>query len=190
MRFLRFDVNSERWQSLILDKFCLASSLWKPFIENSQKAYVPSPYITIDEILLPCKARCRFIQYMPNKPDKFGIKFWMAVDAETKYLYNSFPYLRKDESRYTFVSLPTYVVTKLMQPIFKFGCNVTCDNFFTSLVVGQNKNVVLLAQSDRIVENYHKLHNESSNSTKLFCLYLLKQLLLLGLHISVKNKNW
>ena len=117
------------------DKFCLASSLWNPFIENSQKAYVPSPYITIDEQLLPCKARCRFIQYMPNKPDKFGIKFWMAVDAETKYLYNSFPYLGKDESRDTSVSLPTYVVMNLMQPIFKSGYNVTCDNFFTSLDV-------------------------------------------------------
>ena len=72
---------------------------------------------------------------MPNKPDKFGIKFWMAVHAETKYLYNSFLSLGKDESRDTSVSLPAYVVTKLMQPIFKRGYNVTCDNFFTSLDV-------------------------------------------------------
>ena len=135
MRFLCFDVNSGRRQRVILDKFCLASLLWKPFIESSQKAYVSSPYITIDKQLLPCKARCRFIQNMPNKLNKIGIKFWMAVDAETKYLYKSFPYLGKDESRNTFVSLSTYVVTKLMQPIFKCGYNVTCDNFFTSLDV-------------------------------------------------------
>ena len=75
MRFLCFQMKSERRQRLILDKFRLASSLWKSFIENSQKAYVPSPYITIDEQLLTCEAKCRFIQYMPNKPDKFGIKF-------------------------------------------------------------------------------------------------------------------
>ena len=72
---------------------------------------------------------------MPNKPDKFGIKFRMAVDVETKYLFNSFPYLGEDESRNTSVNLPSYVVTKLMQPIFKRGYNVTCDNFFTSLDV-------------------------------------------------------
>ena len=72
---------------------------------------------------------------MPNKPDKFGIKFWMAVDTETKYLYNSFPYLGKDEIRDTSVSLPAYIVTKLMQPIFKRGYNATCGNFFTSLDV-------------------------------------------------------
>ena len=70
---------------------------------------------------------------MLNKPDKFGIKFWMAVDAETKYLYNSFSYLGTDESRDTSVSVPTYVVTKLMQTIFKRGYNVTYDNFFISL---------------------------------------------------------
>ena len=99
MRFLCFDVKSERRQRVILDKFCLVSSLWKPFIENSQKAYVPSPHITIEKQLLPYKPRCRFIQYMPNKLDKFGIKFWMAVDAETKYLYNSFPYLGKMRAR-------------------------------------------------------------------------------------------
>ena len=72
---------------------------------------------------------------MPNKPDEFGIKFLLAVDAETKYLFNSFPYLGKDESKDTTVSLPKYVVTKLMQPIFKRGYNVTCDNFFTRLDV-------------------------------------------------------
>ena len=72
---------------------------------------------------------------MPNKPDMFGIKFWMAVDAETKYLFNSFPYLGKEEDRDTSVSLPKYVVTKLMHSIFKRGYNVTCDNFFTSLDV-------------------------------------------------------
>ena len=135
MRFLCFYVKSERRQRVILNKFCLGSSLWKPFIENSQKAYVPRTYITIDEQLLPCKAKCTFIQYMLNKPDKFGIKFKMAVDVDTKYLYNSFPYQGKDESWDTSVSLPSYVVTKLMQRIFKRGYNVTCENFFTSLDV-------------------------------------------------------
>ena len=111
----------------------MASSLWNPFIESCQKTHVPGPYITFDEQLLPYKARCRFLQYTPNKPDKFGIKFWMAVDAEKKYLFNSFLYFWKDENRDTSVSLPKYVITKLMQPIFKRGCNITCDNFFTSL---------------------------------------------------------
>ena len=72
---------------------------------------------------------------MLNKRDKFGINFWLAIDTETKYLFNSFAYLGKDESRDTSVSVSKYVVTKLMQLIFKRGYNVTCDNFFTRLDV-------------------------------------------------------
>ena len=108
-----------------LDRLCLASSLWNSFVENCKKAYLPNPYITIDEQLFHCKARCRFIQYMPKKPDKFGIKFWMVVDAETKYLYNGFPYVGKDEIRDTSLSLATHVMMKLMQPILFLFCNKT-----------------------------------------------------------------
>ena len=102
---------------------------WDPLIiENCQLAYIPQQNITIDEQLLPCKARCKFTQYMAQKPDKFGLKFWMAVDNETKYLDNGIPYVGKDETRANDTSVPTNVVIKLMEPLFKRGYNVTCDN--------------------------------------------------------------
>ena len=86
-------------------------------------AFVLSFYKITDEKLLPCKARFRIIQYIPNKLDKLGIKLLlMAVDSETKYSLKSFSYLGK----------MTYTVKKLMQPIFKRGYNVTCDYFVTS----------------------------------------------------------
>ena len=69
---------------------------------------------------------------MANKPDKFGL-FWMAVDAKSKYFYNGFPYLGKNEARSNDVSVPTDVVLKPMDPPFKKGYNVTCDNYFMSL---------------------------------------------------------
>ena len=40
---------------------------------------------------------------------------------------------RKNETRSNNVGVPTDVVLKLMDPLFKKGCNVTCDNYFTSL---------------------------------------------------------
>ena len=133
--FLRFDMKSDRRRHLVEDRLCLASSMWNCFIENSQKSYVPNVYLTVDEQLLSYKARCQFIQYVANEPDKFGLKFWMVVDNERKYLYNGFPYLGKDEIRDTSMSVPSNVVMKLMKPLFKHGYNVSCDNFFTSLDV-------------------------------------------------------
>ena len=121
MKYLRFDLKSERKRQLENDKFCLASSIWDPFIENCKKSYNPNSNITIDKQLLPCKARCKFIQYMANKHDKFGLKFWMAAEVENKNLYNGFPYLGKDSTRSGDVSVPTDVVIKLMSPLFKKG---------------------------------------------------------------------
>ena len=61
------------------------------------------------------------MQYMANKPDKFGLKFWKAVDVERKYFYNGFPYLGKNEARSNDVSVPTDVALKLIDPLLKKG---------------------------------------------------------------------
>ena len=67
----------------MVNNFYLAFSIWISFVENCQKAYIPNVFITVDEQLLPCKARYKFVQYMANKPDKFGWKFWKAVGVES-----------------------------------------------------------------------------------------------------------
>lgn len=75
------------------------------------------------------------MQYMPNKPDKFGIKFWILTDLETKYCLNIMPYLGKDETRVD--NLGTHVVMQLMQPCLGLGYNVTMDNIFTSTLLAE-----------------------------------------------------
>ena len=56
---------------------------------------------------------------MANKPDKFGLKFCLAVDVENKYFFDGFAYAGKDETRNADVSVPTNVVLKLM--VLQFG---------------------------------------------------------------------
>ena len=86
-------------EKLQTDKFVLISQIWNRFISNNQACYKPYENISIDEQLFPTKARCRFTQYIPNKPHKFGIEFWLAVGVQTKYILNGFPYMGKDETR-------------------------------------------------------------------------------------------
>lgn len=69
------------------------------FVKNCRACFKPGANVTVDEQLFPTKARCKFTQYMANKPDKFGIKFWLAADVDTKYLLNGFPFLGKDDTR-------------------------------------------------------------------------------------------
>jgi hypothetical protein len=129
-KMIRFDERSTRSQRLSTDKFALMSYVLERFVDNFQKAYVPDSNLTVDEQLLPSKTRCPFLQYMSNKPDKFGIKFWILAEVETKYCLNIIPYLGKDESRVG--SLGTHVVLRLVDPYLNKGYNVCVDNFFTS----------------------------------------------------------
>ncbi|KAJ4425537.1 hypothetical protein ANN_27731 [Periplaneta americana] len=92
------DLQAMRRESHTISKitnrsFAAATPIWNTFIANCLLCYKPSENITVDEQLFPCKARCPFIQYMNSKPDKFGIKFWLAVDTTSKYLVNGFPYI-------------------------------------------------------------------------------------------------
>ena len=70
---------------------------------------------------------------MPNKPDKFGIKFWLACDVNTKYIINGFPNLGKDERRENPIPLEKFVILKLMEPFTGCRRNVTTNNLFTSV---------------------------------------------------------
>ncbi|XP_068229432.1 piggyBac transposable element-derived protein 4-like [Palaemon carinicauda] len=98
MKFLRFDIQSSRSIRMQTDKFAMISEVWDLFIKNSISCYRPSENTTVDEQLFPAKCRCSFTQYMTSKLDKFGIKFWLAANAKSKYLLNEFHYLGKDES--------------------------------------------------------------------------------------------
>ena len=76
----------------------------------------------------------------------------------------------------TCVNLPTYVVTKLMKPIFKHGYNITCNNFFTSLDVAQHLAVQKFSIVGTVRQNRRKLPQAANkSSTKLSCLPPLKQ---------------
>ena len=116
LRFVRFDNKNERNKRLQNDKFTMSSHNWDSFIKNSQNSYVPGQNITVDEQLFPTKARYKFTQYMPNKPNKFGKKFGLASDVNSKYVVNGFPYFGKDETKPSTIPLSEFVVLKLIEP--------------------------------------------------------------------------
>jgi len=162
LRFLRFDEKATRHERKISDKFCLASELWNKFIENCIACYRPSENITVDEQLFPSKCRCPFTQYMSSKPDKYGVKYWLATDAKIRYILNGFPYLGKDETRPQNRSLGEHVVLRLLEPFLHKGRNVTTDNFFTSVSLANE----LQKRNTSIVGTLNKVRREVPPSLK------------------------
>ena len=128
-------MRTTRLSRLQKDRFALISAVWDKFIENCIVCYKPAENITMNEQLFPTKACCRFIQYMANKPDKFGIKFWLAVDVEFKYIPNAIPHLGKDKARPTTQRLFESVVIKIMEPFLGKGRNVTTEILLFRLIL-------------------------------------------------------
>ena len=56
---------------------------------------MPNFDLAIDKQLFPGKTRCPFIQYTANKPDKFGVKFWLLADAQNTNAMENQPCLEK-----------------------------------------------------------------------------------------------
>ncbi|KAL6470519.1 hypothetical protein MHYP_G00216380 [Metynnis hypsauchen] len=106
--------------------------------------------------------RCRFLQYIATKPDKFGIKFWVACDLKSKYICNVFPYLGKDPSRPSGERLSETVVMRLMEPFMDKGRTVTTDNLFTSLSLAQR----LLSRKTTILGTVNKSRREIPQSAR------------------------
>ncbi|KAJ8277134.1 hypothetical protein GJAV_G00071830 [Gymnothorax javanicus] len=162
MRYLRFDNKNDRQARLQNDKFALISKVWDQFVANCVACYKAGAFVTVDKQLFPSKTRCPFTQFMPNKPDKFGIKFWVAADVETKYMLNITPYLGKEESRPRDVRLGESVVMKLLEPMLGKGRNVTTDSYFTSLSLARR----LLEKQTSIVGTMNRAKRELPPSTK------------------------
>ena len=144
---------SSRSERLQTDKFALFSTVWNRFIENSVACYKPGAFLTVDEQLFPSKARCPFTQFMASKPDKYGQKYWLAVDKDSKYVVNGFPYVGKDEMRSADERVSDQVVMKLAELYLKAGRNITTDNYFTSVKLAnllKSKNTSLLGTLNKI----------------------------------------
>ncbi|KAM9461429.1 piggyBac transposable element-derived protein 4-like [Clarias gariepinus] len=162
MRHLRFDDKDTRTQRVATDKFAAISNIWQMFVTNCIKSYNPGQHITVGAQLFPTKSRCPFQQYIATKPDKFGIKFWVACDLKSKYMCNAIPYLGKDLSRPSGERLSENVVMKLMEPFMDKGRTVTTDNYSTSLSLAGR----LLSRKTTLVGTINKIHRELPQSAK------------------------
>ena len=139
LKYLRFDDKPNRVRSgPHADKFAPIRQVFEHFANQCQKKCTCKFSLTVDEQLMPLKSRCSFVTFMPNKPDKYNVKFWVLADVETKYVSNIDVYLgAQEKEQHGGVSLAESVVVNLCKHIKGKGYNTTCDNFFTSLSVAE-----------------------------------------------------
>ncbi|ELP88096.1 hypothetical protein EIN_222390 [Entamoeba invadens IP1] len=77
------------------DKFRDIFNFFLKSIGNVYNNKQISGSICIDEQLVNYYGNCKFRQYMPSKPGKYGIKLWLMVDNVTGMIVNAKPFLGK-----------------------------------------------------------------------------------------------
>lgn len=136
---LRFDNAETRPARLNDDKLAAISEIFDEFINNCKQNYTLGTNVCIDEMLVGFRGRCGFKIYMPNKPNKYGLKVLLLVDAHSFYVYNAYIYhgrgsdgkgLNDEEKR---LGIPSQSVIRLCKGIEGSNRNVTADNWFTSI---------------------------------------------------------
>ena len=98
---------------------------------NFKECYKPGKHQAIDEAMIAFKGHLSYIQYLPAKPIKHGIKLWMRCNSESVYLHEYEVYLGQQQNSPD--GLAYDAVTKLCQSIAGHNHHVYCDNYFTTI---------------------------------------------------------
>ena len=99
--------------------------------ENFRKCYVPDRELSVDEQMIGTRCRVSFIQYMPKKPVKFGIKLWAICEAKTGYCLN-FQIYKGKENDTGEKGLGNRVVMDLTEPYLDQNRHIYMDNFYSN----------------------------------------------------------
>ncbi len=70
------------------DRLYKIRPLLESIVPSFKSVYTPSMNISVDESIIGFKGRLSFIQYMPKKPTKWGIKAWVMADSSNGYVSN------------------------------------------------------------------------------------------------------
>ena len=115
------------------DKLFKVRPMITSFSKSFEDAFDPPRDISIDEGMVKFKGRLGFVQYMPQKPTKRGVKVWMAAGAHTGYVHNFEVYTGKNSNEPHSTGLGSNVVLRLTRNLTNSYRHIYFDNFFSSV---------------------------------------------------------
>ena len=194
MRCLRFDDKETRSQRASLDKLAPIRELFEEILLSFRKYYRVSEFVTVDEKLEAFRGRCSFKQYIPSKPNKYGIKIYALTDAKAIYTLNMEIYVGKQPNGpYQVDTGSLALVTRLCEVISKTGRNITCDTFFTSIPLADEllckHNLTMIGTIRKNKREISKEFVEAKDRKIKSCLFGHRENCTLVSYMPKRNKN-
>ena len=114
------------------DKLYKIRPLLNLLTANFRDNYTPSQFLSVDESMISFKGRLSFLQYLPKKPHKWGMKAWVLADAGNGYTWGWKLYTGKEDRAET--GLAHHVVVDLVddERLQGKGHVIVMDNFYSS----------------------------------------------------------
>ena len=124
LRFLRFDDPSTRLERSLLDKLAPIRHVFDSINASLNRSYSPGKWLTVDEHMARYRGKCPIRQYLPAKPDKYGIKVFILADSKTYYPFVIEAYTGKSKLN----NSPEDIVLRLCSYL-RLGHIVVGDNY-------------------------------------------------------------
>ncbi|XP_069193684.1 piggyBac transposable element-derived protein 4-like [Procambarus clarkii] len=94
--------------------------------EKFESVYIPKKELSLDEGTMAWRGRLSFKVYNPNKPDKYGVKFYMLAEGKSGYIYKFDVYCGIGKTT-------VETVMGLMAPLVNKGYHLYMDHYYNSV---------------------------------------------------------
>lgn len=110
-------------------------------IVNFKQNIHPSRNLSVDETMVGFRGRYGAKQYMPNKPNKYGIKAFTLADSSNGYILDIIVYTGADTlpdcPNIQHLPQPAKIVQLLVNDYLDEGRVVFTDHYYTSIPLAQ-----------------------------------------------------
>ena len=110
LSFLRFDEHETRSTRIYIYRLAPVREVLESVNLAFQSSYTPNKFVTVDQHMCGFLGRCSFRQYMPMKPDRYGIKIYILAVSRNFYPISIEVYCGKTG----FSNKPDEIVLRLM----------------------------------------------------------------------------
>lgn len=111
-------------------------------VKNFKGNMNPSANLSVDETMVGFRGRFGAKQYIPNKPNKYGIKAFTIADSKSGYILDTLLYTGADtldhsDPQYASLPQPARIVLTLCNDYLEQGRTVFTDRYYTSIPLAQ-----------------------------------------------------
>ena len=110
-------------------------AIYNELVTKFKQLFNCSREISIDEAMVPFKGKLAIKVRMPDKPVKFGVKFFELCDAKTGYCKNFSLYAGQDNRQAGNLGKTGKVVMDLLKDLYYTNHHLYVDNFYTSPIL-------------------------------------------------------